>query len=276
MPIEDYLSHIKLPQPESHKGQNGKVLLVGGSELFHAASKWSLDVVSRLVDMVFYASVPSNNELIQEAKGEFWNGIVIPRENVDDYASEADVILIGPGMTRSQETADITNQLLERYRDKKWVVDAGALQMMNTQLLHQQMIITPHRGEFEHLLGGVITDDDLEAAAMQFSHDHDQVCVLVKGPIDVVAQGSVAELIEAGNAGMTKGGTGDVLAGLVAGLYCHHDAMTAAVTASVVNKLAGDTLWKTVGPYYNASDLAAEVPPTLWRVINSVSASAAR
>lgn len=273
MAIEEYFSRVKLPQPKSHKGQNGKVLLIGGSELFHAASKWSLDVVSRLVDMVFYASVPSNNELIQEAKGQFWDGIVISRDQIDDYATEADVILIGPGMTRSDETAAITNKLLSQYNDKKWVVDAGALQMADPALLQQQMIITPHRGEFEHLIGKVVTDDDLEAAVMQFSEDHHRACVLVKGPADIVAQGSTTELIEAGNPGMTKGGTGDVLAGLVAGLYCHHDAMTAAVVASAVNKLAGDKLWQTVGPYFNASDLAAEVPPTLWRALNSVSAS---
>jgi NAD(P)H-hydrate repair Nnr-like enzyme with NAD(P)H-hydrate dehydratase domain len=55
--FQNYLNQLILPQKDSHKGQNGKLLLIGGSELFHAASKWSLDVASKIVDMVFYSSV---------------------------------------------------------------------------------------------------------------------------------------------------------------------------------------------------------------------------
>src|SRR5579859_5973250 len=95
--LEKYFQHIQLPKPDSHKGQNGKLLIIGGSELFHAASKWSLDVASKCIDMVFYSSVPSNNTLIQQAKGEFWNGIVVSRGEVESYFAEADCILIGPG-----------------------------------------------------------------------------------------------------------------------------------------------------------------------------------
>src|SRR3989344_9574025 len=92
--ISDQLRKITPPDPYSHKGQNGKLLIIGGSELFHAASKWSLDIASKFVDMVFYSSVPSNNKLIAEAKGNFWNGIVVPRKEIDHYINEADCILI--------------------------------------------------------------------------------------------------------------------------------------------------------------------------------------
>jgi len=102
--IAKYFQQIKLPAPNSHKGLNGKLLIIGGSELFHAASKWSLDIASKFVDMVFYSSVPENNELIREAKGEFWNGIVIERDNLTSYLEEADTILIGPGMERTSES----------------------------------------------------------------------------------------------------------------------------------------------------------------------------
>ena len=152
--------------------------------------------MSRMVDMVFYSSVPINNELIREAKGEFWNGIVVPRGDLENYIEEADVILIGPGMERNKkavpsrqarnsrfagrdDTADlkslsavstaakhekffdsrwenntrwIVNHLLKKYPDKKWVVDAGALQMLNPSLLSNKVIITPHEKEFEKLI----------------------------------------------------------------------------------------------------------------------------
>ena len=122
-----FLKQLNVPSSDSHKGQNGKLLIVGGSELFHAASRWSLDVASCFVDMVFYSSVEANNALIKEAKGNFWNGIVIPREEIENYIDEADCVLIGPGMTRTQDTTDITEHLVQRYPQKKWVIDAGAI-----------------------------------------------------------------------------------------------------------------------------------------------------
>jgi len=247
--IRFYLDQIKLPKPDSHKGQNGKLLIIGGSELFHAASKWSLDIASKFVDMVFYSSVPSNNELVKEAKTNFWSGIVVPQVSLDDYLKEADCILIGPGMERNQKTAVIVNDLLSKYADKKWVIDAGALQMVDLALLNSYHIITPHQKEFQRLVE--ITEPTL----------------LLKGPVDKISfQGKVIE-VEGGNAGMTKGGTGDVLAGLVAALYCTHDAMTSAVVASLVNKKAGESLYHRVGPYFNTSDLVAEVPKVIWQLL---------
>jgi NAD(P)H-hydrate epimerase len=247
--IRFYLDQIKLPAPDSHKGQNGKLLIIGGSELFHAASKWSLDIVSKFVDMVFYSSVPSNNELVKEAKANFWNGIVVPQTGLGDFLEEADCVLIGPGMERDKKTEVMVNNLLSKYPDKKWVIDAGALQMVDTALLNSHHIITPHQKEFQRLVG------------------LDQPTLLLKGPVDKVSfQGKTIE-VEGGNAGMTKGGTGDVLAGLVAALYCTHDAVTAAVVASFINKKAGESLYHRVGPYFNASDLVNEVPLVMWRLL---------
>lgn len=90
--------------------------------------------------------------------------------------------------------------------------------------------------------------------------------MVLKGMVDQVTVGSKTIEIEGGNAGMTKGGTGDVLAGLIAALYCGHDAGTAAVVGSFVNKAAGDELYQTVGPYFNATDLVETIPQTLWRL----------
>src|SRR5438874_114047 len=96
------LKQLYKPSPSSHKGDSGKLLVIGGSHLFHAASLWSLTTASRIVDMVFYASVPENNQLVLEAKKEFRNGIVVPRNDIERYLQEADCVLIGPGMMRSQ------------------------------------------------------------------------------------------------------------------------------------------------------------------------------
>jgi len=62
---------------------------------------------------------------------------------------------------------------------------------------------------------------------------------------------------------MTKGGTGDVLAGLIAALACKNNPFLATIAGSFINKQAGDELYKTVGPYFNATDLASQIPKTM-------------
>jgi len=270
--IKNQLKKITLPDPTSHKGQNGKLMIIGGSELFHAASKWSLDTASRFVDMVFYSSIPSNNQLIHESKLNFWNGIVVERDDLESYIDESDCILIGPGMTRSNETESLTNYLLSKYSDKKWVVDAGALQMVSPENLNSNVIITPHQKELTSLLQkmGKTDDKTIPLAQKIVPILKSGVTVLVKGKIDYVFQLQKMIPIEGGNAGMTKGGTGDVLAGLVAGLYCQHPALTAAVVSSYINKKTGDYLYQEVGPYFNATDLAESVPQVMWQEIRNL------
>lgn len=268
--IQRYIDQVKLPQPDSHKGQNGKLLIIGGSELFHAASKWSLDVASKFVDMVFYSSIPSNNELMQQAKGDFWNGIVISRDEIGNYADEADVILIGPGMERTQETEKFTRDVLQKYPTKKWVIDAGALQMVDPVLVTEKCILTPHTGELERIaqrMTGLELDlgQSVNTFLPRMSQELHNACILLKGSTDYVVQGSTVVPVSGGNAGMTKGGTGDVLAGIVAGLYACTESLAAAVTASYLNKAAGDSLYQSVGPNFNASDLVQEVPKIFWQ-----------
>lgn len=260
------LCHLVLPDPNSHKGQNGKLLIIGGSQLFHAASKWSLDVASKIVDMVFYSSVPSNNKLIEEAKKNFWGGIVIERKQIKNYINEADAVLIGPGMDRSFYTKILINHLLKKYPDKKWVIDAGALQMLDVKLLKPNHIITPHHQEMALLQSKSELFDEQSYKANCYC--------LLKGPSDKIfspasssdENSATKQAIEisGGNAGMTKGGSGDVLAGLLAALYCKNEALDSCLIASYINKKAGDELHKQQGPYFNSSDLVEMIPQVLW------------
>lgn len=282
--IEQAFQELKIAKKDSHKGQNGKLLIIGGSHLFHAASKWSLDIASKIVDMVFYSSVPSNNRLIikwqkreldhqlnQQAKANFWQGIVIDRHQIKNYLKEADCVLLGPGMERGIYTACLTNRLLKKYPEKKWVIDAGALQMVDPHLLNEHCIITPHQQEIEILA-------KKDPRFNQQNYQASPTCLL-KGPDDQLFFGQNIRLtkgqteklrsigIKGGNAGMTKGGTGDVLAGLLAALYCSNSALVSSVIASYINKKTGDYLFEKVGPYYNASDLVENIPQILWQTI---------
>ncbi|MEK7165289.1 MAG: ADP/ATP-dependent (S)-NAD(P)H-hydrate dehydratase, partial [Patescibacteria group bacterium] len=152
----DDLKQLYIPPSTSHKGQNGRLLIIGGSHLFHSASLWALKVASRIVDLVHYSSVAENNELVMKLKEEFRDGIIVPRSEIENYIEEDDAILIGPGMTRDTETEELTNRLLKKYPHKQWVIDAGALQMMDIELIPKNAILTPHPGEFARIMGKVV------------------------------------------------------------------------------------------------------------------------
>ncbi len=303
----DFLKSIYIPAKNSHKGQNGKLLIIGGSHLFHSASLWALKVASRIVDLVHYSSIEENNKIVQKLKEEFRDGIVVNRLNIEDYIQEDDCVLIGPGMVRSEasqvqssilrlhsgqefkvqsigeiiklgdegvQTYYLTKYLLKKYPKKKWVIDAGALQMMEPEWIPKDAILTPHHKEFDNIklkiknekLKMTIKNLKLGEQVKLFSKEYN-CTVLMKGGVDFVASKDKFEEIKGGNAGMTKGGTGDVLAGLVAALYCKNDAFTSTKAASYINKKAGEELYKKMGYWFNASDLADQIPQTMKRVL---------
>ena len=245
--LKPYLSQIVLPAAGSTKGDNGRVLVIGGSRLFHAASFWSACMASRLVDMVHFSSpAMENNDLMRvKAKAKFWDGIVVPYSEIDHYIGEDDCIVIGPGMERGTETRQIVDTLLAKYPDKKWVVDGGALQEVDPTLLTPTMIVTPNVREQKLL------------------PPHLPCTILAKGPVDTISDGKRKVTITGGSPGMTKGGTGDVIAGLVAGLYARSPALPSCVVASYTNKLASQELSASVGPFFSPIDLITQIPVSL-------------
>lgn len=257
------LKKLYIPPSDSHKGQNGKLLIIAGSKLFHSSSLWALKTASRILDMVYYSSVPENNQIVAEAKKEFRDGIIVPRNKVEDYIKEADCVLIGPGLPRpdgkevgDDDTKMLTENLLKKYPQKKWVIDGGSLQTIDPGLIPANTILTPHVTEFKKLFGLDASKENIEK--MSVKH---KTTIVTKGPEDYVCSVGKCIGISGGNAGMTKGGTGDVLASLIASLYCKNDdPFLVAKAGSFINKKAGESLFKKVGYYFNSSDLVDEIP----------------
>jgi hydroxyethylthiazole kinase-like uncharacterized protein yjeF len=284
----DSFKQLYKPESDSHKGQNGKLMVIGGSHLFHAASLWALQIASKIVDMVFYSSVPENNKIVDELKKEFRNGIIVRRGDIESYIDESDAILIGPGMLRTEEVKSsklkvqrleeineledegeqsywLTKYLLEKYPRKKWIIDAGALQMLEPEWLlplKGNAILTPHPIEFERVFKVQATDETVLEMAKKY-----HVIILLKGEKDLVCSPEKSVAVSGGNAGMTKGGTGDVLAGLIASLATKNDLWRAATVGSYINKKAGESLFERVGYYFNASDLANEIPAVMKQLL---------
>jgi len=271
------LKKLYVPSSGAHKGDNGKLLIIGGSVLFHAASLWSLQVASRIVDMVFYSSVPQNNAIVEKEKAEFRNGIIVPRNKIDHYIEEAECVLIGPGMPREDgveegddDTKELTEKLFKAWPNKKWVVDGGSLQVIDPEFIPHKAILTPHHGEFSKLFNFQFpisnsqsnpndANSKIQNKVLEMAKKYN-CTILLKGEKDLVSDGTETVQVSGGNAGMTKGGTGDVLAGLVAALYCKNEAFLSAAAGSLINKKAGESLAKRMGVYFNSSDLATEIP----------------
>jgi NAD(P)H-hydrate epimerase len=189
----------------------------------------------------------------------------VPRGEVANYIEESDAVLIGPGLMRESETREITKILLEKFPQKKWVIDAGSLQMMDPSWLNENCLITPHKNEFATLFKTELEEkSEAELISILQSIVNKYKCtILLKGMADIVCSPKECKISEGGNPGMTKGGTGDVLAGLAAALACKNDLFIAVSAASFINKRAGEELAKKVGYWFNASDLADQIPQTM-------------
>ncbi len=248
------LACLPHPKPNSHKGENGTVLILGGSETYHGAPVLCAIAASRFCDLVYFSSTPENNAVARRMKTATPNVVVLPGNRLDFAIRRADCVLVGSGMDDDAVTRRAVERILRA--GKKCVLDAAAIRVAPLGLLHGKAIATPHAGEFAAAFGMKASKE----AAMNASKKYG-CAILLKGKEDIVAFRGKAAEIPGGNAGMTKGGTGDVLAGLCAALYAKCGSpFSAACTASLVNKKAGEMLFHSVGFNFSSLDLANELP----------------
>ncbi len=270
--VKSFLSKLTLPKPNSHKGQNGRVLIIGGSSLFHSASLWAAEVASHFCDIVHYSSTVENEKIFLSLKKRFHNGIIVPQEKIVEYAKEDDAILVGSGMMRegkeAKYTFDLTKSLIENFPDKQFVFDAGSLQMMKPEWLlslKKPAVITPHQKEFEKLFNQPILNLTMEEKTkiVEETARKYQTIILLKAVIDIISDGKQTYVVEGGNAGLTKGGTGDILAGLTTALSATNLSLMAAVSASILLKKTGEKLFQSKGYWYNINNIIELIPEVL-------------
>lgn len=267
--VAPFLKEIHQPNVLSHKGQNGKVLIIGGSSLFHGAVLWAAEAAAHIVDMVHVASTSENNEIIKKIKIMWHGGMVVPQKDIFHYAAEDAVILVGNGMMRvgdeGEYTKKIVHDLITHFPDKQFVFDAGALQMMESSwltLLHKKAVITPHQKEFQTLFDIDISNlSGEEKENIVYKKAGEYGCIiLLKAIEDIISDGVKMVNVHGGNAGLTKGGTGDILAGLVAGMSSTSDPFSSAVISSVILKKTAEELFAIKGYWYTAQDILSSFP----------------
>ncbi len=264
------------PKLLSQKEDNGQLTIIGGSSLFHGAPLLSLTVASRIVDMVFFSSPKENKTYVNKLKSSLYSFIWVPETDLEYYINKSDAVLIGPGMMRydnekskvksqkskidgeGERTKELTEKLLKKFPDKKWIIDAGSLQTIEAKFIPKGSILTPNRREFEMLFGLPKTEASIKKMADKYE------CVIVnKGAESGVYGNGVYKHIGMPQPGLTKGGTGDVTAGIIAALACKNDSFLAACAGTFLVKLTAKRIGEKAGNYYNADDIAKAVPETL-------------
>lgn len=267
-------AYYPIPKTESHKGDNGRLLVVGGGP-FTGAPAFVASAAYRIgADTVHIATPDTAAPVIASFSPNF---IVHPirgsklvkgdSATVFDIASEMDAVVIGPGLGNSDATLEAIREIVRGLK-LPLVLDADAFPAMSAHLellKGKAGVMTPHAREFA-VVSGARVPPDLEGRA-EAAHEFAKktgFTILLKGPVDVVTDGERAKYARGGNAGMTVGGTGDVLAGLVGGLLAKHVApYEAARLAAFTNKYAGDLAFEDLSYGMTAQDVADRVPRVL-------------
>lgn len=248
-----------------HKGDFGRLLVVGGSKDFvgtpslvgEAALRTGVDLAIVCCPSYVAARMPFDPDLIihpldSESRLE--------KSDVDRILEvNFDALVVGNGLGVGEETGYALNKLLKRV-DKPIVLDADALKLLKPKQIKENFILTPHSKEFE-LLFGFYPEDRMSATEEQ-AREHECV-VLLKGEVDVVSNGDETRLNRTGNPGMTVGGTGDVLAGIVGAFSCKTDSFRASCAGAFLSGLSGDFAFKKLGYSFNASDCIDRIPEAI-------------
>lgn len=243
----DHLAQWQPPRRrDSHKGDHGRVLCVGGDHGFGGAILLTAQAALRsgagLVDVATReAHISALLVRLPEAMGHALDdeGLQLADGHMDAVA----VIAVGPGLGRSDAACAWLARVLDS--GKPLVLDADALNLLARapQPLSADAVMTPHPGEAARLLGvdPARVQHDRYAAALALCEDHGCVVVLKGAGTVVAAPGRLPRVITAGNPGMAVGGMGDVLTGVVAATRAQgHAAFEAATLGALLHSAAGD------------------------------------
>ena len=256
----------------SRKGGNGRVLVVGGSYIYHGAPTLSSMAALRAGADLVYTAVPSVNVVPVRAISP--DLIVLPladqkltrgavRKLLGVVPKDLDSATIGMGLAVADRAAlkILVGSLLDR--DVRLSLDASALVGEVLPLLaDRNVVLTPHAGEFARLFGES-PPDDLEARVrlVRGRAEEHGVTILLKGPTDVICDSKGSYTFAKRVPAMTVGGTGDVLSGLVAGLLARNrNAGESAAAAAYINGTAGQRAQDRLGLHITATDLIGELP----------------
>ncbi|MCX8153997.1 MAG: NAD(P)H-hydrate dehydratase [Candidatus Bathyarchaeota archaeon] len=269
---------VKKPRfASAHKGDFGRLLVIGGSEVFSGAPALvALAALRTGIDVAYLAapaktayaiSSMSPNLITLKLKGD-----QLSIENIGElsqYLEMVDAVVIGPGLGLHIKTKEFVKAFLPLIEDagKPLLLDADGLKAFSEfkRVLKVPLVLTPHAGEYAVLTGQKLSEDMRQRVTeVQKTATALKAVILLKGNVDIICDDKRVKLNFTGNPGMTVGGTGDVLAGIVGAFLAQKaSAFEAAVAGAFVNGAAGDFAASEIGYHLMATDLLDWIPKVL-------------
>jgi len=266
------------PRPsESHKGDFGRLLVIGGSETFSGAPAFvALAALRTGVDLAYVAAPEKTAHDIASMSPDLitikLEGTHLNVGNVSalkTYIEAANAIALGPGLGLHSETREAVKAVIEAVEGaaKPLLLDADGLKAFAEfkKKLNVPLVLTPHAGEYAILTGKKLPEDlkekisEVQKTAVELG-----AIILLKGPVDIISDEKRFKLNFTGNPGMTVGGTGDVLSGIVGAFLAQQiDPFEAAVAGAFVNGAAGDFVFEEKGYHMVSTDLIQRIPHVL-------------
>lgn len=249
-----------IPASSSHKGQNGRLMIIAGGPYFGAPAMASLSALRTGTDIVRLFTPESAADMASMASPVLMvtrlPGDHLTPASTDMLLKESeryDAVLLGPGIGTGPETVEAARDFASRCR-VPLVVDADGLTAVRGLRFGCPTVLTPHRREFDSLGGG----NPQDIARLMNS------VVLLKGPSDTITDGTDTRINRTGTPAMTGAGTGDVLAGCVAGLLSKGmEPFDAACLAAWICGKAGEEAFSSKSYGLIATDIIDEIPTVL-------------
>lgn len=276
---------IKRRKNNSHKGDYGKLLIIAGSRGMSGAAYMSAQAALKAgAGLITLACCSSINDILEAKTTEV---MTLPLPDTDGHISyqasrallprieKADAVLIGPGLGRSKDTADVVRAVLKNSRVPV-IVDADAIWAVaeDRSVLADcacETIFTPHAMELSYLTGldiSYIEENRIEVSK-EFSEEYG-AALLLKGHHTIVTAPNLSQYINnTGNPGLASGGSGDVLAGIIAAFAAQGtDIAAAAAAAAYIHGLAGDIAAQRYGmESMSAEDVLRCLPDAIRQII---------
>ncbi|MEA1904429.1 MAG: NAD(P)H-hydrate dehydratase [Candidatus Hadarchaeota archaeon] len=275
---EDVLKVLPERRPESHKGEYGRLLVIGGGSRYTGAPAMAgLAALRSGVDLVTIASPTKTASVISSFSPDLIT-VGLPGRDFGPGAlsrlreplERATASVVGPGLGTGASTQEavvkLARMLSRDFAQLPVLYDADGLKAIATQrglLRNPRWVVTPHVGEFELLVGPKLPTGTKARAKRVAEAAKELGCViLLKAHVDIIAAPDGETVLNrTGNPGMTVGGTGDVLSGII-GTFLAQGAvpLRAAVAGAFACGRAGDICREEMGYEFMASDLIEKLP----------------
>lgn len=273
----DVITIIKPRPPEAHKGDFGRLLIVGGSETYSGAPTLAALAALRAgVDLVYIAAPRETAYAISSISPDLitikLEGDYLSTRNLSTirgYIDRATALVIGPGLGLHKETQEAVMRIIEEAENRSIpiLLDADGLKAFAAyrRSLKTPAVLTPHAGEYLILTGEKLPSRPEERAEyVRRQAGQLNAVILLKAHVDIISDGNKVKFNFTGNPGMTVGGTGDVLSGIVGALLAQGiGPFEAAVAGAFINGAAGDFVRAEKGYHMLASDLIDWIPKVM-------------